>query len=259
MAIADSVAPRLEMARVTKRTFSVIGSNIVTLSVLSPLAGIPYLAVAWNSDQFEQGIGDGQFDSNALVFFALSWLAYMIGMFVQQASVTHATVTYLNGRPASIADCLATGFSSVVQLTLIAVLMFLALIPAMLLLVIPGVILAMMWFVAVPACVVERTGVLGAFSRSRELTRGYRWPIFWLYVVFVILMILIAVVVGATIGIGVFAASGGVITSPVQIAIETIGTTISSTVISTLVASVYYELRQLKEGIGPEALASVFD
>jgi hypothetical protein len=34
---------------------------------------------------------------------------------------------------------------------------------------------------------------------------------------------------------------------------------INSIFLSTLVASVYYELRQLKEGIGPEALASVFD
>jgi len=259
MAIADSAAPRFEMGRVAKRTFSVIGSNIVTLSVLSPLAGIPYLAVAWNSEQFDLGLRDGQFDSNALLFLAVSWFVYMIGMFIQQASITHATVAYLNRRPASVADCLATGFSSVLHLILIAVLLFLALIPSMLLLVIPAIMLMIMWFVAIPACVVERTGVLGAFSRSRELTRGYRWPIFGLYVVFVVLMILIAVVAGAVIGVGVFAASGGAAISSVQIAVQTVATMISSTVISTLIASIYYELRQIKEGIGPEALASVFD
>lgn len=258
MAIADSVAPRFEMGRVTKRTFSVIGSNIVTLSVLSPLAGIPYLAVAWNSAQLEQDLGATEFDWNALLLLVLSWLGYMIGMSIQQASITHATVTYLNGRPASVADCLATGFSSVVQLILIAVLLFLALVPSFMLLVIPGIMLAMMWFVAVPACVVERTGVLGSFGRSRELTSGYRWPIFWLYVLFVVVMVLVAIVAGAVIGISVFAVSGAV-TSSAQIAIETIGTTISSAIISTLIASIYYELRQIKEGIGPEALASVFD
>ena len=259
MAIAESAGQRFDMGRVVKRTLGVIGGNIVTLSVLSLLAGIPYLAVVWTTGQFEQSVRESPFDSSALVFLALSWLAYLIGSFLQQASITHATIAYLNGRPVSRADCLATAFSSVVQLVLIAVLLFLALIPSLLLLVIPAIMLMMMWIVAVPACVVERTGVLGSFGRSRELTSGYRWPIFWLYIVFAVVMIVVVVVAGAVIGVSVFAAAGEVPTSSLQMAIETIVTTISSTVFSALIASIYYELRQLKDGIGPEALASVFD
>jgi hypothetical protein len=41
--------------------------------------------------------------------------------------------------------------------------------------------------------------------------------------------------------------------------IDVIGTMITSIIGSTFVAAIYYELRQIKEGIGPEALASVFD
>ena len=70
------------------------------------------------------------------------------------------------------------------------------------LLLVPGLILAVMWSVVAPACVVERTGVFGAFSRSQELTRGYRWPIFGLYVAFFVLMIIISAVFGVLIGIG---------------------------------------------------------
>ena len=32
-----------------------------------------------------------------------------------------------------------------------------------------------MWWVYIPAIVVESKGIIGAFGRSRELTRGRRW------------------------------------------------------------------------------------
>ena len=45
------------------------------------------------------------------------------------------------------------------------------------LLVVPGLILACMFFVAVPVAVVERPGVFEALARSGRLTRGHRVPI----------------------------------------------------------------------------------
>ncbi len=259
MAIAESAGAPFDMARVVGRTFSVIKNNLITFCVLSLVVAIPYLAVTWNSAQLSAGLfRAGQINSNAMTFVAISWFIYLLSTFLLQATVIHATVAYLNQKPASVVNCLATGLSSLLQLVLIAVLMFLALIAGMMLLVIPGIILAIMWFVAVPACVVERTGVIGAFRRSRELTRGHRWVIFGLYVVFLIFSIGFAVALQTPSTVE-DAFSAAYNPSVMQIAISVIVTTITSTVGSTLVASIYYELRQIKEGIGPEALASVFD
>jgi hypothetical protein len=46
-----------------------------------------------------------------------------------------------------------------------------------LLLIVPGLILLTIWSVAAPVLVIERPGVLRAFGRSRELVRGYGWPV----------------------------------------------------------------------------------
>src|SRR5262245_36296188 len=47
----------------------------------------------------------------------------------------------------------------------------------LILLIIPGLILYAMWFVAVPACVVERLGPRTSLRRSRDLTKGHRWKL----------------------------------------------------------------------------------
>jgi hypothetical protein len=50
------------------------------------------------------------------------------------------------------------------------------------LLIVPGLICMAMFAVAVPVCVVERQSALASMQRSAALTSGYRWPLFWLYV-----------------------------------------------------------------------------
>jgi len=46
------------------------------------------------------------------------------------------------------------------------------------LIIVPGLILLTIWSVVVPVCVLERRGVFESFGRSRELVRGYGWPVF---------------------------------------------------------------------------------
>lgn len=55
------------------------------------------------------------------------------------------------------------------------------------LLVVPGLILVTIWSLGPPAIVVERTGPIAAFGRSRDLVRGVGWAVFIvLFVTFVI-------------------------------------------------------------------------
>ena len=60
----------------------------------------------------------------------------------------------------------------------------------------PGVILALMWFVAVPVLVAEDKGVFASMSRSSELTKGNRWRLIWLVVIIYVLLFIIAFIVG---------------------------------------------------------------
>jgi uncharacterized membrane protein len=58
---------------------------------------------------------------------------------------------------------------------------------ASLLLVVPGLILLTMWYVAIPVCVVEQFGPLESLRRSAALTKGHRWKIFGMVVVLIII------------------------------------------------------------------------
>lgn len=56
-------------------------------------------------------------------------------------------------------------------------------------LIVPGVLLAVRWSLAVPAMVLENKGIGAAMSRSSELTRGNRGRVFVIWLLFVVLNI----------------------------------------------------------------------
>ena len=263
MAVAESVAPRFGIERAVKRTFSVIGSNLLSFGVLSLVtAAIPFLLVVWSSADYNQTpVDQRQLTLATGAFIAASWFVYLFGMFLLQATVVYASIASLNGRSISLSECIAAGVSSIVPLLGLSVLLMLGLFGGILLLLVPGLMLIAMWFVAVPALIVERTGVFGALGRSRELTSGYRWPIFGLYIAYFVLAMILSLGVGALTGSNpgdpAAAAASGL--APVHLIISVIMIMVTQTINATLVSSVYYELRQIKDGVGPESLASVFD
>src|SRR5437762_5219229 len=117
----------------------------------------------------------------------------------------------------------------------------------------------MMRSVAVTALVVEHTTIGGALARSRQLTRGHRWAIFGMFLAFTILNFIIGMVGGMVIGVGFRLPNATPAVSLGAIAVNSIASMIGGVLGAAMIASIYYELRLIKEGIGPEALASVFD
>lgn len=65
------------------------------------------------------------------------------------------------------------------------------------LLIVPGLFLLTIWAVIAPVIVLERTGVLPAFGRSRELVHGNGWPVFGVIVLLFLIVIAVGLVVGA--------------------------------------------------------------
>ena len=53
----------------------------------------------------------------------------------------------------------------------------------LLIFIIPGIILALIWFVAVPVMIIENKGVFDSMSRSGELTKSNRWRLLGLMLV----------------------------------------------------------------------------
>lgn len=60
--------------------------------------------------------------------------------------------------------------------------------------IVPGLVLLTWWVLIIPVIVLERSAAGAAFSRSRELVRGYGWSVFGVIVLTILLVIAFSIV-----------------------------------------------------------------
>jgi hypothetical protein len=91
----------------------------------------------------------------------------------------------------------------------------------LLLIIVPGLFLITIWAVIVPVIIIERSGALASFGRSRELVRGHGWHVFGTLVLVYIIMLVVNIVLGLifsalphTLGDGLSSVISGTLISP---------------------------------------------
>jgi hypothetical protein len=171
----------------------------------------------------------------------------------------------IDGRPQTVGAQVRAGLPVVLPVIGIQLLSAIAVGAASMLLLIPGLIVACMLCVAVPAEVGERAGVLGALARSAALTKGHRWSIFGLLVLYFVAIAIIGGIIGVVVGLAFFGGFGkSYLTSDgsplayvgvILVAFESAAFTMLSAV---GLAALYAELRLVKEGPQTQSLAEVF-
>ena len=115
------------------------------------------------------------------------------------------------------------------------------------LLIVPGLILLTIWSVAAPVMVIEHPGVFTALGRSRELVRGYGWPVFGTIVLAVLIDIAVNIV-AAIVASGLSDAGTAVV--------NWIAATLTAPIFALTSAALYFALLAIKEHAGePEAAA----
>ena len=174
-------------------------------------------------------------------------LTFFLGI-VAQATTLYGAFQAMRGQSFTIGQSLQIGLGRAVPVVGVALLVGFAVGFATLLLIVPGLMVLCMYYVAIPVCVIERPGVMASASRSADLTRGYRWPIFGL----ILLVAIIAAVVGAVL---TRLGGGGIMGLLLHFVWQIVSTAFGA----VLVAVVYHDLRVAKEGIDIESLANVFD
>jgi hypothetical protein len=273
-----AISPSFSMSRVISRLFSALGRNFVTFLLLSVLlVGLPSAILAF----IQLGAMSSLWTSPAAVFqnffsplsLSLALVGFLVAVAansVLQGAVIHGVVSDLSGERASFGDCLSTGLRFLLPLIGIGVIAGIGSFLGALIFIVPGVILAMAWMVAAPAEVTERVGVLGALGRSLELTRNHRWAIFGLAVIFIIAQFIVQTVVNGVLSVGFGAGASasaftGIAPKAFQnyLALQQVSSLIARTLLASVssagVATLYFELRETKEGVGAESLAKLFD
>lgn len=251
-------APSLDIAKVIGATFGVLGRN------LAPFLGLTALLVGAPTALISLGLLDLVGDPSSLNIgpetfglFGIGFLVSIITNAVLQGALIYGTIRDLNGARASFGECLAMGLRNFMPVILLSLLMALALIVGFLLFIVPGVMMLVAWCVAVPALVSEQTGIVGAFGRSAELTRGNRWRIFGLVLLFVVLSWIVGLLVSPLSLAAIAMGPQGMVVS--QMITNSVSGVINALIGATGASVIYVELKRLKEGVSPDALAALFD
>ena len=264
--IAMNVPDRqVSIGRVFGRAFGTIGSNPVTT------LGIAFLFSALPQTLFNQltrmmGMNQGaKLAPAATVGIGLVGIILGIALYaIVQGALVRSTVDHEEGRHPGLGESIMAGLVVAVPLIVMAIISGIAMMLGLVLFVVPGVILYLMWSVSAPALVDERLGIMGALGRSRFLTRGYRWRIFGMEAVLMVLAWLataiMALATSATGGATLQAMADAAKQPPtiLSILVMVIVQTLLSVVYGVSHASLFVELRNAKDGPSDEALADVF-
>lgn len=251
-------APKLDIAKVIGATFGVLGRNFPTFAGLTLLlVGIPMALVSVGFLDFLDDPTDIDISPSTFGIFGIGFLVSIISNAVLQGALVFGTVRDLNGRKPTFGECLATGLRNFLPVILLSILMALALMVGFLLLIVPGVMMLVAWCVVAPALVSEQTGVMAAFGRSAELTRGNRWRIFGLLLLFLVLTWIVGILLSPLSLAAMAAGPQGLAAS--QMIGNTVSGIINALIGATGASVIYVELKRLKEGLAPDALAALFD
>ncbi len=104
----------------------------------------------------------------------------------------------------------------------------------LLLIIVPGLFLITIWAVIVPVIIIERSGAMNSFGRSRALVRGHGWHVFGTLVLVYIIMLVVNIVLGL-----VFSALPVVLGDGLS---SVISGTLISPFLALVVTLVYYRL-----------------
>lgn len=229
---------------ILQRGAEVLGRNFATFGTLSALFMLlPFVSGLMMDFGLEVDGGVSVFAIGTLVML---WVMLYFLLF---ATLTHATICYLRGTPARISESLSWALGVLFPVIGITIIATIGTVLGTILLFIPGLMLMTMWWVAVPAAVVERTGIIESLRRSVELTRGYRWKVFGV-IIFIY--------------IGQFALDRltNVVLSAAPIFSLVVNFLIMAAItayFAVVTAVCYHDLRVLKDGIGIHDIAKVFD
>ena len=131
----------------------------------------------------------------------LGSLVSIVAAFVLQATLVKAVQDIRDGHAdLSIGQTVSEAMPFLGSVALASILAGIAITVGLILLIVPGLFLITIWAVIVPVIIIERSGAMASFGRSRQLVRGHGWHVFWTLVLVYIIMLAVNIVLGVIFG-----------------------------------------------------------
>jgi hypothetical protein len=258
-----STAPEasIDPGRVLGRGFEALRANVPPFfGIALLLVGLPDFLGAWLAR------GGGDMTGPAPLAIAGSWGqtaaslgAWLVSVTLLRCVLARSTILHLGGRGPDLAGSLLLALrlllrgvaASLYALFLIAV--------GLVCMIVPGIVVWCALMVVIPALVEERGGVMASIDRSWNLTRGSRLQIFALGAMFWIFSLIVFAIAGLVTGASLLDSTADRLVHPLLAAtIEAIASSLTEAIVAVLTAALYFELREVKEGPGANALTEVF-
>ena len=249
---------------IIRTSFAVYFSNLPTFLPLSLIVFLPAFAVVLLPDS--SSLNDrpvipapNEMEPAALfdvlvpfylVLMRESFMAWLC-VFWLEAALAFGVVRHLRGGHAGFMESFTQFVRRVVPASVIAVIVAVVTFIGFVFFFVPGVVLALILWVAAPAVVVERGG-LRALARSAELTRGFKGQIFGLALILGLFQ-LVAAIIAETVSTTITTSSLLAWTMA-----QAVGLVLSG-IWATAVAVTYHDLRVLREGVDTRTVSRVFE
>lgn len=200
------------------------------------------------------GTSDPRFDIlTGAIGFMLSMITGVMARTFAAALLVQLAYDVKLNKPVRPGRYFVPVFGAILPLIVLGIISAVLVVLGFVLLIVPGLWLGAVFFLLIPVLVIERVG-FGGLSRSDALTRPYRWPIMGLLVlVYIFVLAMNFIAISATESL---VASGGILSGMI------LNATLSAVIgglDSILVALVYVRLREIREGVNVDQIASVFD
>ena len=247
-------------------------------STISSLITLPF-SIGMVAFSFPAGSADMPLDPAAMfrnpafvVAIVVSALLSLLNFAALYGGGFHAYATLREGEKVDIGDLFPAALRKMLPLMGVSLIVTLGTLLGYALLIIPGIILALLWSVAMPALVAENLGVMESLKRSAALTKGCKRWIFLTYLVlmaaavgvYVVVVVAVIAVVAAAVGISGGGTPGagliivGVIAAIIFIFVLLAVVLVILMYFMSLQASIYRETRLVHEGVAGHGLQDVF-
>jgi len=245
--------------KIVRQSFGTLAGCVLVVAV--PLNIVNTLITASASDEaydFDStsNQGTGFSTGSEVAGTLLTTTLTLVLMSLASAACFRAVSGSYLGERLTVGDSLRFAMSRLLPVILLSFIYVLALIPAFIALIIPGIWLAVAWSVCFPALLSEGVSPVAALGRSFKLVKGRWWPVFGALLV---MYLLVAVISGILSALGVATLIAAVDSEVVAAVFVTIINILSSLITLPLMAAVltvlYFDLRVRKEGFDLQLLA----
>ena len=225
---------------------------VLPLSILDTLITASTAENAFNYSSETTVDADGAFLAGQLVSGILSLLVFSLAT----AACFHAVMRGYRGEATTTGESLKFGLRHMLPMIGLGILAFLGLVPMFLLLLLPGIWLAVRWSVAAPALLAEDIGPVAALGRSFKLVGGRWWATFGALVAMTILVSILQLIVGMLIGLVFADADNEVLVAIVFTLVTAFAYALTLPIQAAVFTILYFDLRVRKEGYDLQLAAS---